>query len=386
MAAQPTKRGPFGARRLATVDGDLSATDITGRLGRRRGPQKNRFLKWLWANRRVTMLVLTVVLAGALLVAVPGLHKVVKRISHVNPWWIVLAVALEVASELSYVVMFRLFIDRGTPRDQRRMAWTELAAGQLLPGGGAGGMAIGGWLMYLAGAPGRWVVLRSEGLFFLSGAVSALGMILPGLALILGAPGPHGFYLAVLPTAVGIFGLVVIGGLPWILRSHPNAPSWVRVVSAGVEEGERITFSRFSWRLLGAVGYLGFDMAVLYVALRAVGVSPNVLAMMMAYTIGYVANVIPVPGGIGVLDAGLTGALSVYGMSSTNAAAAVLLYHAIALWVPGIGGLYAYLRLRPSILELSQGNAQLSVTDTSHDEDTSQDDEGEDDERSRSVA
>ena len=91
---QPTKRRPFGARRPATVDGDLSATDITGRLGRRRGPQKNRFLKWLWANRRVTMLVLTLVLAGALLAGVPGLHKVVKRISHVNPWWIVLAVAV----------------------------------------------------------------------------------------------------------------------------------------------------------------------------------------------------------------------------------------------------------------------------------------------------
>jgi uncharacterized membrane protein YbhN (UPF0104 family) len=380
MAAPRSKRAPFGARRPAAVGGDLSAADITRRFDRRTGPQKNRFLKWLWANRRVTMLVLTVVLAGALLVAVPGLGNVRHRISHVNPWWIVLALALEVASELSYVVMFRLFIDRGTARDQRRMAWTELAAGQLLPGGGAGGMAIGGWLMYLAGAPGRWVVLRSEGLFFLSGAVSAFGMILPGLALIFGAPGPHGFYLAVLPTAVGIFGVLVIGGLPWILRSHPNAPGWVRVVSAGVEEGERITFRRFSWRLLGAVGYLGFDMAVLYVALRAVGQPPSVLAMMMAYTIGYVANVIPVPGGIGVLDAGLTGALSLYGVSSTHAAAAVVLYHAIALWVPGVGGLYAYLRLRPRILELSQGNAQLSVTDTS------QDDEGEDDERSRSVA
>ena len=72
--------------------------------------------------------------------------------------------------------------------------------------------------------------------------------------------------------------------------------------------------------------------------------------MILAYSIGYAANSLPIPGGIGVLDAGLTGALVLYGISPVHAAAAVIVYHAIAFWVPGLGGLIAYLRLRPRLL------------------------------------
>ena len=71
----------------------------------------------------------------------------------------------------------------------------------------------------------------------------------------------------------------------------------------------------------------------------------------LGYSIGYAANSLPIPGGIGVLDAGLTGALVLYGVSPVHAAAAVIVYHAIAFWVPGLGGLLAYLRLRPRLLQ-----------------------------------
>jgi hypothetical protein len=63
--------------------------------------------------------------------------------------------------------------------------------------------------------------------------------------------------------------------------------------------------------------------------------------------LGYLASIVPIPGGIGVLEAGLSGALILYGVSPAHAVAAVLIYHTIALWVPGLGGLCAYLGLRP---------------------------------------
>jgi hypothetical protein len=100
----------------------------------------------------------------------------------------------------------------------------------------------------------------------------------------------------------------------------------------------------------GALGYLAFDIAVLWVVLRAVGSSASIAAVILAYSIGYAADSLPVPGGIGVLDAGLTGALVLYGVSPVRAAAAVIVYHAIAFWVPGLGGLLAYLRLRPRLM------------------------------------
>ena len=55
---------------------------------------------------------------------------------------------------------------------------------------------------------------------------------------------------------------------------------------------------------------------------------------------------VPIPAGLGVLDAGLTASLALYGMSPSAAVGAVLVYHAIAIWVPGVGGLAAWLPTR----------------------------------------
>ncbi|MGH2927975.1 MAG: lysylphosphatidylglycerol synthase transmembrane domain-containing protein [Solirubrobacteraceae bacterium] len=294
---------------------------------------------------------LAALLAVALLASVPGLHGVFDRLGHVSPVWILVAVALELASDISFVAVFRLFFDGLGTRDARLLAWTEEGLGALLPGGGAGGLAIGGWLIHLTGAPTRWIVRQSAGLFFLGAAVSSGALVGGGVALIVGAPGPHGFPRVVLPTVLAAVATLLIASLPAVARSHAHAPRWLHAVARGVREAERVTFNRRpSWRLLGALGYLGFDVAVLWVALNAQGHAPSVAVVVLAYSIGYAANSLPVPGGIGVLDAGLTGALVLYGVSPVNAAAAVIVYHAVAFWVPGLGGLCAYLRLRPRLV------------------------------------
>jgi len=92
----------------------------------------------------------------------------------------------------------------------------------------------------------------------------------------------------------------------------------------------------------GALGYLGFDIAVLGLTCAAVGRPLGVPAVVLAYVIGYAANSLPVPGGIGVLEGGLVGALLLYGAPVMPATAAVLLYHTIAFWVPSLGGAMAY--------------------------------------------
>ncbi|HKR98157.1 MAG TPA: lysylphosphatidylglycerol synthase transmembrane domain-containing protein [Candidatus Dormibacteraeota bacterium] len=291
-------------------------------------------------------------LSVALLAAVPGLRGVLREIGDISPGWVALAVALELASCVSFVVVFRLFFEGLEPHDVRALAWTTQATGALLPGGGAGGLAIGGWLIHLTGAPVGWIARRSAGLFFLGGAVSAAGLVGAGLALIAGAPGPHDLTTVVLPTILAAAGTLLIAALPAILRSRPRAPRWLAAIALGVHEGQQTTFrTRPSWRLLGALGYLGFDIAVLWVILRAVASAPSIAAVTLAYSIGYAANWLPVPGGIGALDAGLTGALTLYGVSPIHASAAVLVYHAIAFWVPGLGGLLAYVRLRPRLLQ-----------------------------------
>jgi uncharacterized membrane protein YbhN (UPF0104 family) len=55
---------------------------------------------------------------------------------------------------------------------------------------------------------------------------------------------------------------------------------------------------------------------------------------------------LPVAGGFGVLEGGLAGVLIAYGAPAAPAIAAVVVYHAIAFWIPSLGGLIGYARLR----------------------------------------
>jgi hypothetical protein len=218
---------------------------------------------------------LLVALGVALLAEVPGLRGVLRQIGHIGPGWIAVAVTLELASAVSFVVVFRLFFDRLEARDARALAWTAQGSGALLPGGGAGGLAIGGWLTSLTGAPLRWIVRRSAGLFFLSAAVSSAALVAAGLALMAGAPGPHDRPTVVVPTVLVAVGVLLVAALPGIVRSRSHAPRWLAAIATGVREAEQTAFTkRPNWRVVGALGYLGFDIAVLWVILRALGHTP----------------------------------------------------------------------------------------------------------------
>jgi uncharacterized membrane protein YbhN (UPF0104 family) len=300
--------------------------------------------------RRAATAGLLGVLLVSLMLALPALRPVVWEVREMNPWWITAAIALELASSISYVVVFRLFFDRVAAPDARALAWTSMASGVLLPGGGVGGLAIGGWLMRLTGAPTRWIVRRSSGIFFLTSAVNGVAIIGAGMLLLGGSAGPHDFARAGLPLLAAAAITLLIVATPWAAPrlGHRAGPTWLAGIIAGIRDAERAV-RHPSWRLLGALGYLGFDIAVLWATFSAVGHAPPAAALILGYTIGYVANALPVPGGMGVLDAGLVGALLLYGAAPAHAAAAVLVYHAIALWVPAAGGVLAYARLRPRL-------------------------------------
>ena len=116
--------------------------------------------------------------------------------------------------------------------------------------------------------------------------------------------------------------------------------------------------------MLGAVGYLGFDIAVLGVLFAACGHPIPIDVLVLGYIVGYLANTLPVPGSFGVLEAGLAGTLVAYGAPATDAAAAVVVYHAIAVWIPSLGGLlgYALLRRRESPQEEHSGTAEQPLS------------------------
>jgi uncharacterized membrane protein YbhN (UPF0104 family) len=309
-------------------------------------------------RRLVTLGLLVLCVVGALL-AVPDLRPVAHAIDDMSPVLVAVAIALELASCVSFVVIFRLFFRSVPTVEAHELGWAQQGAGALLPGGGIGSLAVGGWLLHLAGMPTRRIVQRSSGLFFLTSAVNVLTLAAAGLVLLLGlADGPHGVLLDGLPivAAAGATALVLV--VPRLRRrgsgERPGA-GWIDDITVGIPAA-RHALARPSWRLLGALGYLLFDIAVLWTTFAAVGPLPPLAPLVIAYLVGYLANAIPIPGGIGVLDGGLVGALALYGLPVTHAAAAVLVYHAIAFWTPTFGGTFAYVRLRRRLDHRGQKN------------------------------
>jgi uncharacterized membrane protein YbhN (UPF0104 family) len=302
-------------------------------------------------RRLLTVLVLAVC-AVTVLLAVPDLRPVVHEVRMMNPLLVAAAVGLELASCLGFVVIFRLFFV-GLPKPAaREMAWIQMGSGALLPGGGAGSLAVGGWLLHLAGMPTREIVRRSSGLFFLTSAINVLTLALAGLVLLSGAgDGPHDLLRAGLPVLAALSVTLLVFGVPPLTRriavDHPRG-AWLDDIGVGIPSARR-ALARPDWRLLGGAGYLLFDITVLWTTFAATGLRPPLAALVVAYLVGYLANATPIPAGIGVLDAGLVGALALYGLPVTHAAAAVLVYHAIAFWLPTLGGTVAYARLRPRL-------------------------------------
>jgi uncharacterized protein (TIRG00374 family) len=98
--------------------------------------------------------------------------------------------------------------------------------------------------------------------------------------------------------------------------------------------------------VLGAVAWWGFDIGTLWACFEAFGSAPAFGVIVMAYFVGMLANVLPLPGGIGGVDGGMIGAFIAFGVGTPIAVVAVLVYRAFAFWLPTIPGAIAYVQLR----------------------------------------
>ena len=296
-------------------------------------------------------LVLGLALAVGLLLAVPGLKGVATTVSNMKAQWVIVAVLLEVLSCACYVVAFLQVFERAPLRVGAWVALSEEAFGAAVSLGGAGSLAVGAWLMVERGAPARRIAERSAVLFLYTSAINVITLILAGLGLFLGLPGPSNPLLSIVPAAVGAVVLVLFLLLPRYVdrilrRVKPGRlEAFLTETAASVRDTNRLVFHP-NWRIVGAIGYLWFDIAVLFACFAAAGHVPPLAPVVLAYQIGYLSNFIPVPGGIGILDGSMIGMLVIYGVGGTVATAATLVYHVISLWVPAMWGTIAFILLQ----------------------------------------
>ena len=95
--------------------------------------------------------------------------------------------------------------------------------------------------------------------------------------------------------------------------------------------------------LLLVVGRLGFDFLCLLATLRATGSQPHPWLVLLAYSAAGVIALIPAtPGGLGIVEASLSGLLVLAGVGASSAVLATLAYRLAEYWLPLVAGLVAY--------------------------------------------
>lgn len=302
-----------------------------------------------------------VVLLGVLIAVVslaPGLGEVRARLGALAPGWVLIAVGFEVLSALSYVLMFRpVFCSEMPWRSSAEIGLVEVGAGSILPASGAGGVALGAWILSRAGMPGERIARRSVAFLLLKSSVNFVAVAVIGVLVfagIVGPPQPAVFTLV--PAALAVLAIAAVALIPRLPEGTPVTAGsgrlrrlWAgtrRAVIRGTAEAGVLLRRRDPALLAGIIGYWAWDNLALWAGFRAAGAAPGASVILLGYLIGQLGGLLPIPGGIGGIDGGLIGTLVVYGAPAPATVAAVLAYRVILFWIPLLLGAVALVALR----------------------------------------
>ena len=314
------------------------------------------------ARRLAVVLALLLALVLAALLA-PGLGQVRDVLSRAAPGWLALAVAFELLSCASYVLMFRpVFCRRMSWRASTEIGGAELAVGSIVPASGAGGLALGAWILSRRGMPAERIARRSVAFFLIKSSVNFVAVAVIGTLMAAGLAGPRrSLWLTALPAALSVALIALVLALPRLGPGREPGPGTGRLRRAvhaaraavidGMREARELVARRDAVLLAGAIGYWAWDNAVLWATYHAVGADVPLSIVLMGYLIGQLGGLLPLPGGVGGIDGGLIGTLIVYGAPAAPTAAAVLAYRVILFWVPLILGAIGFLSLRRALAE-----------------------------------
>jgi len=328
----------------------------------------------------------TVAFVYVVLPQLSSLERQGQDIKQGDPWWLAGAFIFTVLSFGGYVAMFRgVFIGPGTRIDlaaSYQITMAGLAATRLFAAGGAGGIALTAWALRRAGMDRRKVADKTLAFLILTYAVYMAALVLVGFGLyfdVLDGPAPFG--MTVIPAT---FGLVVIvlglalarvppdlqrrlegfarrgGRLARLAQRLANAPA---AFSAGMREAV-CHARRRDPALLGAIAYWGFSIATLWACFHAFGDTPPWSVIIMAYFVGFLGNLLPLPAGIGGVDGGMIAAFYAFGVDLDLTVKAVLSYRLFAFWLPTIPGAIAYFQLRRTVARWREERRTRELTAT----------------------
>jgi uncharacterized protein (TIRG00374 family) len=129
----------------------------------------------------------------------------------------------------------------------------------------------------------------------------------------------------------------------WALRKRPPLEGLGQVLLAQRNDIRAVLGRQWWQALLLSAGRLAFDYLCLLAALQATGSRPRPSLILVAYAVAGVVGMIPItPGGLGLVEASLTGLLVLADVNSSQAVLATLTYRLASYWVPLCAGPIAY--------------------------------------------
>ena len=322
-----------------------------------------------------------VALAGFLLAAVAGLYFLLPQIAGLDetwnrlgdgrPEWTAAALLFTCGMFGGYVAMFRgVYVRAGSRigwRASYQITMAGLAASRLFAAGGAGGLVLTAWALRRAGMAKRTVADKTMAFLVLTYLPYVFAVVVCGFGLHWGLfHGGGAFTLTFVPAVIGCIALLVALAVAFIptdlqRRLKPFAARRGRLgkvaqqlaqVPAATSAGVRDALEHLRSRdpaLLGAILFWAFQIAVLWAAFHAFGQAPPVAVLILAFFLGMLGNLLPMPGGVGGVEGGMIGAYVAFGVNSGLAVVAVLVYRAFTFWLPLLPGVIAYFRLRRTV-------------------------------------
>jgi uncharacterized membrane protein YbhN (UPF0104 family) len=306
-------------------------------------------------RRSLVALAAVVLVVVAAVALVPGLGSLRSSFMGAQPGWLAVAAVLQLGSCAAYVFVFRgVFCRRMSWRTSTEIGLSELAANSVFSIGGAGGLALGAWILRRGGLASDFIARRTVAFFLLTSLANVSFLALGGVALATGLlPGSPSLLLGLIPAAAAVLAIALALGTRRLAAGLARRSMRARLVAGasalgeGVDEALRLLRTRDPAILAGAAGYMLFDVAMLGVCFAAFGNDvPPVGVLLVAYILGQLGSLIPIPGGIGGVDAGLIGVLVLYGVDTTDAAVAVIAYRGLLLFIPAALGIPALAVLR----------------------------------------
>jgi uncharacterized membrane protein YbhN (UPF0104 family) len=316
--------------------------------------------------RRVGWVAAASAVLAATLAFLPGhvdeLREELRRIQAGDWRWLGVAAALEVVSFAGYVLLFRgVFSDAQAPigwGTSYQITMAGVVATRLLAAAGAGGVALTAWALRRAGMEAPVVARRMVAFLVLLYSVYVAALVVFGLALWLGVlPGSAPWALTVAPAILGAVAILVAlaaAALPPDLGAGQDRRvlhalgTGLSTVAGGVRDALRMLRDR-PLAAVGAPIWWAFDVAVLWASFRAFGEPPPLAVIVLAYFVGTLGNLLPLPGGVGGVDGGIIAVLLGFGVGGGIAVLAVLTHRVFAFWLPTIPGGIAYLQLRRTV-------------------------------------